>query len=77
MIGQPGRIDQFLLLHSARSDNWREMTVLAEGWHAGPRIEKTGRWTVEELGSLIPDLVKQAAPNALTTGEIPAQEVAQ
>jgi len=35
MIGQAGRIDQFLLLHSARSDNWREMTVLAEGWHAG------------------------------------------
>src|SRR4051794_11868239 len=22
-------------MHSARLDNWREMTVLAEGWHAG------------------------------------------
>ncbi|MDM0113977.1 SDR family oxidoreductase [Variovorax sp. J22R133] len=48
--------------------------TVAEGWHAGPRIEKTGRWTVEELGDLIPDLVKKAAPNALTTGEIPASE---
>jgi len=50
--------------------------TVAEGWHAGPRIEKAGRWTVEELGGLIPDLVRQAAPNALTTGEIPVREVA-
>lgn len=49
--------------------------TVAEGWHAGPRIEKTGRWTVAELGRQIPDLVRQAAPNALTTGEIPAEEV--
>ncbi|MDM0015262.1 SDR family oxidoreductase [Variovorax sp. J22P168] len=47
--------------------------TVAEGWHAGPRIEKEGRWSAQELGALIPDLVKQAAPNALTTGEIPAQ----
>jgi len=47
--------------------------TVAEGWHAGPRIEKEGRWSAHELGTLIPDLVKQAAPNALTTGEIPAQ----
>ncbi|HYP85820.1 SDR family oxidoreductase [Variovorax sp.] len=45
--------------------------TVAEGWHAGPRIEKEGRWSAQELGALIPDLVKQAAPNALTTGEIP------
>ncbi|RZL91539.1 MAG: SDR family NAD(P)-dependent oxidoreductase [Variovorax sp.] len=45
--------------------------TVAEGWHAGPRIEKQGRWTVEELGSRIPDLVRQAAENALTSGEIP------
>ncbi len=47
--------------------------TVAEGWHAGPRIEKQGRWTVEELSDLIPGLVKQAAPNALTTGEIPTE----
>ena len=40
MIGQPGRIDQFLLMHSARLDNWREMTILAEGWHAGTAQRK-------------------------------------
>jgi NAD(P)-dependent dehydrogenase (short-subunit alcohol dehydrogenase family) len=46
--------------------------TVAEGWHAGPRIEKEGRWDAAELGAKIPELVQQAAPNALTTGEIPA-----
>jgi NAD(P)-dependent dehydrogenase (short-subunit alcohol dehydrogenase family) len=45
--------------------------TVAEGWHAGPRIEKNGRWNVEELGALIPDLVARAAANAETSGEIP------
>lgn len=45
--------------------------TVAEGWHAGPRIEKDGRWDAAELGALIPGLVEQAAPNALTSGEIP------
>src|SRR3954469_12444329 len=35
MVGQPGRIDQFLLMHSARLDNWREITARAEAWQAG------------------------------------------
>src|SRR3954468_19024630 len=35
MVGQPGRIDQFLLLHSARLDNWRDITVRAETWETG------------------------------------------
>src|SRR3954471_24570839 len=35
MVGQPGRIDQFLLMHSARLDNWREITARAETWQAG------------------------------------------
>ena len=35
MVAQPGRIDQFLLMHSARLDNWREITGLAETWQAG------------------------------------------
>src|SRR3954468_19779799 len=34
MVGQPARIDQFLLMHSARLDNWREITALAESWQA-------------------------------------------
>ncbi|MDM0021162.1 SDR family oxidoreductase [Variovorax saccharolyticus] len=48
--------------------------TVAEGWHAGPRIEKQGRWTVAELGSRIPGLVREVAANALTSGEIPAGE---
>ena len=45
--------------------------TVAEGWHAGPQIEKAGRWTVEELDARLPALVRQAAANALTSGEIP------
>ena len=48
--------------------------TVAEGWHGGPRIEKQGRWEAGELGSRIPDLVRKAAPNALTNGEFPAPE---
>ena len=29
-----GRIDQFLLIHSSRADNWREITTLADAWAA-------------------------------------------
>lgn len=29
------RIDQFLLLHSARLDRWRDIAVIAEAWQAG------------------------------------------
>ncbi|CAG2160092.1 SDR family oxidoreductase [Cupriavidus numazuensis] len=45
--------------------------VVAEGWHAGPSIEKHGRWDAAELGAQIPALVRQAAPNAHVSGEIP------
>jgi len=45
--------------------------TVAEGWHAGPRVEKQGRWNVDELGTLIPELVARAAGNAETSGEIP------
>jgi len=48
--------------------------TVAEGWHAGPRIEKEGRWLPEELSAHIPDLVARAAPNALISGEIPHRE---
>lgn len=46
--------------------------TVAEGWQAGPKIEKEGRWTAEELGQQVPPLVEQAAPNALISGQRPA-----
>src|SRR5256885_16769175 len=45
--------------------------TVAEGWHAGPRAEKDGRWDPAELGRVVPGLVAQAAANADTSGEIP------
>jgi NAD(P)-dependent dehydrogenase (short-subunit alcohol dehydrogenase family) len=38
--------------------------TVAEGWHAGPTVDKGARWDPEELGAVIPDLVAQAPPNA-------------
>src|SRR5918994_413499 len=35
MLGLSQRIDQFILLHSARLDNWRESRGSAEKWQAG------------------------------------------
>ena len=35
LLQPTARIDQFLLMHSARLDNWREITGLAEEWQAG------------------------------------------
>ena len=35
LLRPTARIDQFLLMHSARLDNWREITGLAEKWQAG------------------------------------------
>ena len=37
---------------------------VAEGWQRGPTAEKGDRWDPAELGSVVPDLVKQARPNA-------------
>ncbi len=44
---------------------------VAEGWHAGPSIDKNDRWTVEGLSGLLPDLVAKAAKNADMSGRIP------
>src|SRR6202034_2238285 len=41
---------------------------VAEGWNAGPGVDKGDRWDVTELGAVIPGLVEQAAPNAGTGG---------
>src|SRR3954465_488628 len=50
MGGQPGGIDQFLLMHSARLDNWREITARAETWQAGgiDRVELDASITAME-----------------------------
>lgn len=37
---------------------------VAEGWVAGPGVNKKDRWDSAELGAVIPDLVARAAPNA-------------
>ena len=47
---------------------------VAEGWHAGPAIDKGARWDPQELGPIIFDLLDKAAPNALTNGQIPWPE---
>ena len=47
--------------------------TVAEGWHAGPKVDKGERWTVAELGSVVPDLVRSAQPNAKISGEIPQE----
>jgi NAD(P)-dependent dehydrogenase (short-subunit alcohol dehydrogenase family) len=47
--------------------------TVAEGWHAGPHVEKPGRWEVGELGEVVPGLVRRAVPNANLDGVIPAQ----
>ena len=43
---------------------------VAEGWHAGPAIEKDGRWTPGELGTAIRSMVAKAAPPADMYGRI-------
>ena len=37
---------------------------VAEGWVAGPGIDKDDRWDPAELGAVVPGLVEKAAPNA-------------
>ncbi|HWE55513.1 MAG TPA: SDR family oxidoreductase [Acidimicrobiales bacterium] len=44
---------------------------VAEGWVAGPGIDKEGRWDPAELTELVPDIVAQAAPNAGMNGKRP------
>ena len=46
---------------------------VAEGWAAGPGADKGDRWEPAELGSVIPDLVAEAAPNAGMGGQRPAR----
>ncbi|SDK91626.1 SDR family oxidoreductase [Nonomuraea jiangxiensis] len=60
---------------TGRVFNVRAGTIsVAEGWHAGPAVDKGSRWDPAELGAVIPALVDKAAPNALTNGRIPGRE---
>lgn len=47
--------------------------TVAEGWRAGPHVQKDSRWTVAELDTVLPDLVRRAAPNADLAGQLVAQ----
>jgi NAD(P)-dependent dehydrogenase (short-subunit alcohol dehydrogenase family) len=44
-----------------------------EGWALGPSVEQDRRWDVDELSTVVPDLVKQARPNAGTDGRVPSE----
>jgi NAD(P)-dependent dehydrogenase (short-subunit alcohol dehydrogenase family) len=41
---------------------------IAEGWVAGPGVDKDDRWDPAELGAVVPGLVAKAAPNANMLG---------
>lgn len=44
--------------------------TIAEGWRVGPKVEKDGRWSLDELDVVLPDLHRRAAPNADRNGNI-------
>jgi NAD(P)-dependent dehydrogenase (short-subunit alcohol dehydrogenase family) len=46
------------------------MVSVAEGWRAGPGFDKGAHWDPEELGTVIPDLVASALPNADMRGGV-------
>ncbi len=43
-----------------------------EGWANGPSVQREARWEAGELAEVLPDLVRQAAPNADVTGNRPS-----
>jgi NAD(P)-dependent dehydrogenase (short-subunit alcohol dehydrogenase family) len=47
------------------------MISVAEGWRAGPGVDKGARWDPTELGDVIPGLVEKAAPNVMPDGRTP------
>jgi NAD(P)-dependent dehydrogenase (short-subunit alcohol dehydrogenase family) len=50
---------------------WGGRITVNEGWVSGPRVDRDSAWTPGELGSVIPELVRAAAPNSDMTGERP------
>jgi arginine/lysine/ornithine decarboxylase len=67
MTAPVGRIDQFLLMHSARPDQWRELTGLAASWAQG----SGARAAVEEALAAMTALEEfHAYPGARLLGTI-------
>jgi NAD(P)-dependent dehydrogenase (short-subunit alcohol dehydrogenase family) len=46
---------------------------VAEGWSAGPEADHGARWTQEALDDVLPELLREAAPNAGQDGRRPAR----
>ncbi|OLT40641.1 short-chain dehydrogenase [Saccharomonospora sp. CUA-673] len=46
---------------------------VAEGWIAGPGVEETRRFRVEELDDIVPDLLDRARPHAMPNGRVPEE----
>jgi NAD(P)-dependent dehydrogenase (short-subunit alcohol dehydrogenase family) len=44
---------------------------VAEGWRAGPSVDKKARWDPAELSGVIPDLVAKAGPTTDISGTVP------
>ncbi len=44
---------------------------VAEGWRAGPSVDKRGRWDPAELTDVIPGLLAEAGPTTDITGTLP------
>jgi NAD(P)-dependent dehydrogenase (short-subunit alcohol dehydrogenase family) len=44
---------------------------VAEGWRAGPSVNKKARWDPAELSQVIPDLVAKAGPTTDDSGTMP------
>jgi NAD(P)-dependent dehydrogenase (short-subunit alcohol dehydrogenase family) len=43
---------------------------VAEGWHAGPSVDKGDHWEPEELSSVVADLLAKAQPNPDMQGDL-------
>jgi NAD(P)-dependent dehydrogenase (short-subunit alcohol dehydrogenase family) len=59
---------------TGRVFNVRGGTIsVAEGWVAGPGVQRNSRWTVADLDDVVPGLVEKAAPNARQDGRRPVE----
>ena len=47
---------------------------VAEGWVAGPGVDKGDRWDPAELDDVVPRLVREAAPGATMAGTRPSAD---
>jgi NAD(P)-dependent dehydrogenase (short-subunit alcohol dehydrogenase family) len=55
-------------------DTGNGRVAVAEMWRRGPEVVKTdGFWNAEDLGDVVRDLVKKAAPNVDIMGHVPAE----